>query len=335
MGVINLPTTNITTLTFTEALGIFLRERQVRGLSPSTVRFYQERLYPLVKWVEEYHPGATPATATTDLLRDFLLHLHDKGVTPATRNASLRAIKALFGFLVRDEYISDSPARRIPKIRQPQKLLRVLSAEELCRLLSSPDISTELGKRDAALLLLLADTGARISEVLKAHIADITWGDQHRSDSLRVVGKGQRERRLPFGSDCRRALLDHLRLRGQELDEDEWIFPSSRYRERPLSVMQAQKICERHSRAAGINPPIRPHVLRRSFATLLHRNGAREYDIQALLGHSTLDMTRRYCQIADDDLQETHRRYGVVESVLRDPTASRRVRLPGQGKSHP
>lgn len=332
MATVTLPSERGAIASFGDALHLFLRDRRVRGCTAATIRFYHERIQPFVTWTEQNHAQDTPASATTDLLREFLLYLEDHGTSPATRNATLRALKAFFGSLEGEGYIANSPARRIPKIRQPKKLLRVLSRDELIRLLSQPDVSTDTGKRDAALLLLLADTGARVSEVLTARIASITWADQHRPNGLKVMGKDREERLLPFGDACRRALLDCLRLRGEELDAGEWMFPSSRNSERPLSVVQAQKICVRHSRAAGINPPIRPHVLRRTYATLLRRNGAGELVIQAALGHSTLDMTRRYCQIADEDLQETHRRYGVVESLLGDASAPKRVRLPGQGR---
>jgi len=293
---------------FREAVRAFVFERQCRGLSPATIAWYKDRLGRFCRWQEAEYPEATPLTATPDLLRRYLAALTASGVAVATANSRLRALKALFCFLEAEGYIQANPARRVPQLREPKYLPRVLSEEELAALLSQPDLKTFAGLRDHCLMLLLLDTGLRISEALGLRLNDVEWDD----NAVTVLGKGGKERRVCFGSTCRRALWRYLQRRGR-IAGQERVFVT--VHGEALTYYHAAHRIRAYGRKSGLPQPVSPHTFRRTCATMLLRSGASPFHVQALLGHTTLEMTRRYCRVANQDLAALQQQHGVVDRL--------------------
>jgi integrase/recombinase XerD len=305
---------------FRQAVRAFLFERESRGLSPVTIEWYRERLGGFCRWVEAQSPQPTPQTTTTDILRCFLSAIAERGVSTATVNGTLRAVKALFSFLEAEEYLAFNPARRIPQRRGPDYLPRVLSEEELAQLLAQPNQKTLVGARDHCLMILLLDTGVRISEALGLRLHDIEWAE----NAVKVFGKGRKERRVSFGSVCRRALWRYLQRRG-DIPGQEMVFVG--IRGDALRYCHVAHRTRAYGRKAGLRQPVSPHVFRRTCATMLLRNGASPFHVQALLGHTTLDMTRRYCKIANQDLAALQRDHGVVDRLRLSRTLAPKRRV--------
>lgn len=294
--------------TFPEALRAFIFERQSRGLSLRTIEWYKERLGHFRRWLEAECPDATPQTCTADLLRRYLADVAESGVSTATVNASMRALKALFGFLVAEEYLDSNPAKRIPQRKETKRLPRVLCEDELALLLAQPDQQTFAGLRDYSLMLLLLDTGVRISEALGLRIADVDWS----TGAAIVLGKGRKQRQVCFGTTCRRALWRYLQRRGHVAAED-LVFVTRRGG--ALTRNHVAHRLREYSRRAGLSQPATPHVFRRTCATMMLRSGASPFHVQALLGHTTLEMTRRYCRVANQDLAVLQQQHGVVDRL--------------------
>lgn len=307
---------------FREAVRAFIFERDSRGLSPRTVEWYGKRLGRFCSWLEAECPETTPPATTPDLLRRYLAALVGRGVSVATANGSLRAIKALFAFLESEGFVASNPARRVPQRREPQHLPRVLDEGELTRLLAQPNPKTFVGLRDHCLMLLLLDTGLRISEALGLRLADIDW----TQNAVTVLGKGSKERRVCFGNTCRRALWRYLRERGRITDHDRVFITACGD---PLSYYRAAHSSRRYGRRAGLSQPVSAHTFRRTCATMLLRSGASPFHVQALLGHTTLEMTRRYCRVANQDLAALQRQHGVVDRLHMPPRVATRSRPEG------
>jgi len=293
---------------FREAVRAFIFERECRGLSPNTIGWYNERLDKFCRWVEAESPQVTPATITPDLLRRYLNATEGRGVSVATINASLRAVKALYSFLEAEGYVEVNPTRRVPYRKEANRLAQVLSEEELRALLAQPDQKSFVGVRDHCLMLLLLDTGLRISEALGLRLSDIDWSE----NAATVMGKGSKERRVCFGLTCKRSLWRYLKQRG-EIPGQECLFTT--IHGEGLKYYQAAHRIRAYGRKAGIPQPVSPHTFRRTCATMLLRSGASPFHVQTLLGHSSLEMTRRYCRVANQDLAALQRAHGVVDRL--------------------
>lgn len=293
---------------FREAVRSFLFERETRGLSRKTLSWYAERLGKFCQWLAAEYPQATPATLHPDVLRRYVIAAERSEVSEATINASLRAIKALYGFLESEGYIEANPTRRVPYRKEAMRLPRVLSEAEVSVVLAQPNTGTFAGLRDHCLMLLLLDTALRISEALALRLDDIEWSE----NALTVLGKGRKERRVCFGNTCKRALWRYLQRRGPAVGEDRLFINTHG------EALSRYHIAERvrdYGRKAGLPQTVSPHTFRRTCATMLLRSGASPFHVQALLGHTTLEMTRRYCRVASQDLATLQRQHGVVDGL--------------------
>jgi integrase/recombinase XerD len=181
----------------------------------------------------------------------------------------------------------------------------VLSAEECRRLLEAPDLSTDLGLRDAAMLLLLYATGLRVSELVALRLQDVNW----ELEAVRTVGKGNKERIIPVAEAALVALRRYLagvRPRLAVRAEEDAVFLSRRGR--GLSRVRVWMIIKAYCLAAGIRREVSPHTLRHSFATHLLEGGADLRAIQEMLGHADLSTTQIYTHVSPAHLEETYKR---------------------------
>lgn len=282
----------------------FLRHlRDQRGYSEETCRAYESDLYELAKFLREQDPGLSLAEVTTRTLRSFLAHLYDKGNIKSTVGRKLSATKSLFRFLNRSGRLNKNPAETVSGPRLPRHLPGHLTEPEIGRLLATPDAGTLLGRRDRAILELLYATGVRVGEMvmLKRDDCDL------RRRFVRVMGKGKKERIVPFGRQAESAVRDYLagrdRARGGAAA---WLFLNARGGR--LTDRSVRRILDRHIRACALSRKISPHGLRHTFATHLLERGADLRSIQELLGHSSLSTTQRYTALSTSHLMEVHRR---------------------------
>ena len=215
-------------------------------------------------------------------------------------NLHARSIRTLLLFWHEEKYIPERVKFKMPSIAAKQ--LRFLTAKEVQIIVDACETA-----RDKALVLLMVDTGARRGEVCA-----LNWQDVDIATGLiRIVeGKGGKTRSVVVGVKTRRALLAYRR----EVDSEpaKPLFQTSDgFR---LLEMGVRSVMVRLSQKTGVQ--VSPHALRRTFATLSLKAGMNPLHLQALLGHTTLEMTRRYIQMVDDDLVEAHREYGPIDNIL-------------------
>jgi len=272
-------------------IDLYLLRCQVEGKSPNTITAYRETLIRFQRIArEEGIPGDVRAI-TPGHVYSYLGRISNNGTSLETRHRRHREVRFLFSWLTRMGYIQESPFAQIKNVRLPQKIVQPFSAEDIAKFLALCDTRFRWGARRTAIILILLDTGVRRTELVSLDLADLDLEGQR----LRVLhGKGNKQRVVRFGASAREALEDYLeRFRGW--DPGALFLTDKGKRLKPHSVAV---FLERLGRRAGVKK-VHPHRFRHTFATWAIENGARELDVQYLLGHSTPAMVRRYSATYD------------------------------------
>lgn len=287
-----------------------------RGASPNTVRSYGSDLAQFAGFLDTFTAdgaGNDAGTADSDagrvdtaVLRAYFASLHERGLSSTTVARKLAALRSFYRYLARSGAVDQDPARALKAPRAPGRIPTRMEMEEVEALLHAPDPHTPLGSRDLAILELLYGTGLRVSELVSLNLADINAN--HRI--LRVLGKGGKERVVPFGEVAADALLSWFRERTQiqgDRGDSEAVFLNSRGGR--LSDRSVRTIVRRYLGEAGLvrlTGAVSPHTLRHAFATHLLDRGADLRSIQELLGHASLATTQRYTHVSTAKLFEVY-----------------------------
>jgi integrase/recombinase XerC len=280
-----------------DPLAAFLRHLSVeRNASDHTLRSYRSDLTEFQRFLAE-RGVAGVAAADGRTMRAWLVALHARGLDPASIGRKLAALRSCCRFLVRRGAIERNHARDVRGPRPPRKLVTFLPVDEATQLVEGRAVAGANRPRDVAILELLYASGLRVSELSGLDVDALDRADR----SVRVLGKGRKERIVPYGEHASRALDAWLEARGEHPGP---VFTNPRGRR--LTVRSIYTIVRRAARAAGITRPVSPHTLRHSFATHLLDNGADLRMIQELLGHSRLSTTQRYTHVAADQLMKIY-----------------------------
>ncbi|MBI3636343.1 MAG: tyrosine recombinase XerC [Candidatus Rokubacteria bacterium] len=301
----------------TDALAPFLRYLSVeKDVSPHTLRSYRSDLTQFLTFVAKTVDrgavsrggigGAAPLISNVDQrdVRGYLAHLHARGLEPSSIARQLAAIRSWGRFLVRRGVIPRNPAVLVRGPRPPRKLVSFLPIDEAKSLLEAPAPTGSDAGRDRAILELLYASGLRVSELTGLDVEHVDLDER----TVRVLGKGRKERIVPFGAPAGRALTSYLEHRrgGARGARSGPLFVSSRgARLGPRTVFA---MVRRRARAAGITRRVSPHTLRHTFATHLLDAGADLRMIQELLGHASLSTTQRYTHVGSEQLMKVYDR---------------------------
>ena len=256
--------------------------------------------YALTKSVRQ------PAGLTPRDLRDFVYHLKDVGLAPSSIRRTIAGLRTWFGFLVAEGVISGDPSDRLELPKRWQTLPEVLSQAEIARLIAAPSQDDAMYYRDRAMLELAYGAGLRVSEWTSVTVRDV-----HLDDRLvRIMGKGSKERLVPFGRQAAASIAIYLRELRPKLEHGAGkgvLFLNARGR--PLSRMGAWTILRKHVERAGIAKAVTPHTLRHSFATHLLEGGADLRAVQEMLGHADVSTTQVYTHVDREYLRSVHKQY--------------------------
>lgn len=272
--------------------------RVEKNLAEKTRRAY---LYDLTRFQEHliHLTGRMPSVTSVkpEQIREYLNHLQvDRGYKSTTLGRTIASIRIFFDFCVMREQLIASPAAHIHNPKQPKKLPIYLVQEELLRLLRAPERETPMGRRDAAILTMLAFTGCRLSELVGLNVDDLSLTQK----SIRVMGKGRKERIIPLNALVLAEVNEYLDVRG--VAEDEALF-LNKYGKR-LSGRSIENLVRKYVLQSGIfKNKISPHKLRHTFATLLHARDVDILEIQALLGHASVTSTQIYTHTSNSRLR--------------------------------
>ena len=298
--------------------------RVVRNASPHTIRSYDNDLGQFLTFLTP--PGAampSPQDITHLMIREFVGHLHDLKLEKSSIARKLAAIRSFFKFAVREGMVVRNPARMVATPKLPKRIPSVLSAEDLNAFLdsvaagpgrssgrrkegSANDQSRLMVKRDRAILEMLYASGLRVSE-----LTGLNLGDMDRKElMLRVRGKGNKERIVPYGGKAEQALEAYEPLRQEMLrkaggrGDRQAVFLN--HLGTRLTQRSVARIVKKYARLANVNWDLHPHSLRHAFATHLLADGADLRAIQELLGHSSLSTTQRYTHATIRQLLEVY-----------------------------
>ena len=235
----------------------------------------------------------------------YFQSLRSAGISARSVARALAAIRGLFRFLVAERHLKNDPTENIENPKLWTTLPKSLLASEVEALLRAPDRATTQGLRDAAMLELLYATGLRVSELIRVRVEDLVMD----AGFLRTIGKGSKERIVPFGDSARDTIVAYIERARPELNtkSDPYLFLTRRGR--PMSRQSFWMKIGRYARDAGISTHISPHVLRHSFATHLLENGADLRSVQMMLGHSDISTTQIYTHVSRARLQRMYEQY--------------------------
>ncbi|HXD32989.1 MAG TPA: tyrosine recombinase XerC [Pyrinomonadaceae bacterium] len=297
-----------------ELLNQFIEHlRYERNVSEHTLRNYQSDLEQFLDHLapRDLQTGKRSEPELTQIdhltIREWLAALHAAQKKKSSIARKLAALRTFFQFLVREGIVEMNPAKLVATPRLEKKLPKHLSVEDAIRFIETPDIETELGKRDRAMLELMYATGIRVSELTKLNVHDIDFTNK----LIRVSGKRRKERIVPFGDPASDALKAYLAIREQfllqapvSLREPEALFLN--YQGTRITTRSVGRMVEKYIRLCAGRYDLSPHALRHSFATHLLDSGADLRDIQELLGHARLSSTQIYTHVSMEKLIEVY-----------------------------
>lgn len=275
------------------------------GNSPHTVSNYLHDVRRLARYATSRGVSG-PGDISEKLIREFIYHLKDLGLSPSSIRRQISSIRSYFRFLVGEEYLDQDPSRRLKSPKEWKKLPEVLAVSEVEALLAAPNPDEAMAWRDRALMEVAYSTGMRVSELVALHLTDVWFDD----GLVRVMGKGSKERIVPIGRRAVGALAVYVREIRPGLDRG-----TTRgvcflnHRGTPLSRVGAWGIIKRHAERAGLTKKVSPHTLRHSFATHLLEGGADLRAVQELLGHADLSTTQIYTHVDREYLRSIHKQF--------------------------
>ena len=267
----------------------FIAHLRLKNLSPRTITEYGKVLNSLLD-----HIGLTdssPKEITTAQLRDYVASMQQRGLAAKTVSNHVLVIKSFFGFLLAERYIEEDPSLRIPRPKVGKRLPKALPIPDVQALFAAFRGNTAAERRDKAFFQLVYACGLRISEAINIKLKDIEFTE----GTLRVIGKGNKERQVYLKPNLLQALKEYI----AESNPRTYLFPG-RGGDRPITCRNMEDRFRKYVRTAGLPERVTPHTLRHSIAVHYLINGAPITFVQRLLGHASLATTGIYTQLAND-----------------------------------
>ena len=274
-----------------------------KGLSQNTLDAYRQDLSNFSNWLKPVNLE----NADRITLLDYLAYRLKQGYSSRSTARSLSSLRAFYAYLLSKSLISDNPTAKIQSPKLGHSLPKILSEEDVEKLINAPNTKEPLGLRDRAMLELLYACGLRISELINLEVLNLNI----RQGVVKVLGKGSKERLVPMGEPALDWISDYLTYGREQLLTDtkksSILFLSNRG-----TGMTRQTFWYRiklYANKAGVDQSLSPHTLRHAFATHLINHGADLRTVQLLLGHTSLSTTQIYTEVARHRMKELHREH--------------------------
>ncbi|MDI6815330.1 MAG: tyrosine-type recombinase/integrase, partial [Dehalococcoidales bacterium] len=257
-------------------------------------------------------------------VREFILYLqerkrwqenpyvlnHQGKLQPISIQTYIRALRAFFNWLYKEGYTEENRLAKLKPPKAPTKVVEILTQEEINRVLGSIESNTASGARNYAILILLLDTGLRCSEMRNMQLQDVNIEGGY----LKVMGKGGKERIVPFGASVQKALLRyslHFRPEPFSLSIQNFFLTLDG---KPMTKNSIKMLFQRIAKKSGVKR-LHPHLCRHTFATNYLINGGDVFSLQQILGHTTLEMVRRYVTLASAHVTVQHRKFSPMDRI--------------------
>jgi integrase/recombinase XerD len=272
------------------------------GLSKNTLQAYRRDLTLFAQWLQ-----ATPVAAAQELhIQGYFAAQHAQ-TKATTANRRLTVLRRYFRWALREGLIQQDPTLKLDAAKQAPRIPKTLTEAQVEALLAAPDTSEALGVRDRTMLELMYASGLRVSELVELRVLNVGLNE----GVLRVMGKGSKERLVPFGEVARQWLQRYLgqaraELLGPKQTQDLFVTVRGSKAGSAMTRVMFWSLVKRYAQQAGIRVPISPHTLRHAFATHLLNHGADLRSVQMLLGHADISTTTIYTHVARERLAALH-----------------------------
>ena len=281
--------------------------RLEKGLSDNSLEAYRRDVEKLARYLEEHHPGLSPADIKLNHLQDFVKWLNTEGMGARSQARNISGLRTFFKYLLLEDVIRANPAELLESPKLGRALPDTLGVDEVEKLFIAIDLSSAEGERNKAMLEVLYGCGLRVSELVNLKISDIRFNDGFIS----VIGKGNKQRLVPVGDSALQQLRTYLRqvrvhVQIQKGQED-YVFLSGRGKK--LTRVMVFYIIKSLAEKAGIRKTVSPHTLRHSFATHLIEGGADLRAVQEMLGHASITTTEIYTHLEREFLRSNILQY--------------------------
>jgi len=306
---------------------------QTEGRSKNTVAIVTHSVTYLYDFLNSNGLSTDVTQIGAGEIRTFILYLQQKrcfsnhpyskaqqrGLSGHTVNTYMRSIRAFWSWLVSEEIIDTNPFSKLRIPKPPRKVMATFSPYQIESLLGAMNGSTE-GYRNMVIVLTLLDTGLRVNELTNLKVENV-WLEE---GLIKVLGKGNKERLVPIGKQIRKMLwryINQYRPEPARPNLDNLFLTRDG---RPLTKNRVDSIMKRYGKMAGlVGTRCSPHTLRHTFAINFLRNDGDVFSLQKILGHSSLEMTRRYCELANVDIKKAH----AIASPLDNLTVERKLAI--------
>lgn len=294
---------------YREAVRLFLLDCRLRNLSPFTIQSYHGYLQALQHDLESWRLTLS-SLQSLDLSERMIQQMLRCGFAANTINGRIRTCQQFFKFLFYEGIIDRNLASGLKPIRAERAMPHTFCGQQPQAILGQPDQTTFNGQRDYTMMLILLDTGMRVSELSTLKVPDVNTDERHL---LIHSGKNRKARRIPFQQTCGEALRLYLALRGSKPFDDVWVTKF----QKPFIRCGIIDMISRYCKKAGIGG-VRgsSHTFRRTMAKLFLLQGGNVETLQYMLGHSSLEMTKYYVDLFPMDLHQQHQKYSPLENLF-------------------
>jgi site-specific recombinase XerD len=310
-------------LSLPKILADFLLAKQVEGKSEATLLFYRENLGRFLWWLGQNKIEEDIKSLDVNVIRSFLAYVQistnrwgigskssEHKASMSTVDAYWRSLQSLFTWIVKENLLKmeNNPIKRIPRPKVPQKVVQDIPLPLVGRALDEFNPNTLIGARNRAVIFLLLDTGMRLAECAGIELTDVDIG----SGLIKIWGKGAKQRRVPLGNASKDALINYLKLRGNNANPKLWVTVNGE----PLSKTGLQSFVRRLRRLGG-NVRWTPHTFRNTFAIDFLRAGGDPFTLQILGGWTDLEMPRHYAAaLKAEDAFRVHARASPADALI-------------------
>lgn len=293
---------------FNTALKLFTDDCKIRNLRNQTIKYYQNELSMFYKILKENEASTNPSGIRENDIKQSILWMKEKGLRTVTINTRLRAIKSFFNFLQREKYIKNNPSTDVKLLKDRRKVVETFSDEQLDQLFKQPNLRTFVGVRDYTFMMLLLDTGIRVSELEGVCIHDILW-KEHKLHVRKT--KNGFERIVPISDKMKIQLEKYIQIRGVAEDAALFLTLDSN----AMSKRQYQNRVTYYGKKAELEGVrCSCHTFRHTFAKKSVMNGAGIFELQQILGHSSMEMVKVYVNLFSNDVADKHKSFSPLNN---------------------
>lgn len=298
--------------TFQGAIDFFVKDCELRNLRPFTIKYYLNEINAFLNSLSEQGIDLTtlkPFNITEEHINEkVILYMRNyKGIKVVSINTRLRALRSFFNFLYKRKHIPNNPMENVKLLKDRRRVIPTFSKEQLNKLFRQPDLTTFTGVRDYTIMLLMLETGIRVNELAGLSLDDIRW-----EDNLICIrnAKSYRERLVPIQKEMKIQLKKYIAIRGYVESEALFItIDGTRLTRRGIQ----QRIIKYGDMAKIKGVRCSCHTFRHTFAKLSVQQGANIFELQAILGHTSMEIVKTYVNLFGTDLRESHKMFSPIK----------------------